>query len=154
MSKLNCSAFLALFLSLSACGDSSKRVSIGGLNYQIPRQYLVVTPPSLNEASLDSDSGMVALSFMEDEDFTDYVGANAWLPVSSVTAMVFSRYGTELKGVSPSFTDLESFSLEEKQVVEFESFYRVFVGDTRISWQLIPKERAKFYDMKAEVKWL
>ena len=144
---------LLLTLSLVACADSQKAFVIGGDVYQIPQEYLVAPFSSLDTASLDSDAGMVALSFNQDKDFSGYLGANAWLLKSAVTAILYTREGTELTGISPSFSGLVSFSIHEKNIVEFENSYRVFKGDTRISWESFPKVQAGFDGSKVKVKW-
>ena len=144
---------LLLSFSLVACADSQKTFVVGGDTYQIPNEYLVAPPSSLDTASLDSDVGMVALSFNQDEDFSGYVGANAWLPRSAITAMLYTREGTKLTGISPSFSSLVDLSINEKNVVEFEKSYRVFKGDTRISWEFFPKHQAIFDGSKVKVKW-
>ena len=69
-------------------------------------------PPSYFEnKSLDSDVGMVALSFNHDKDFFGYFGDNAWLPKSPITAILYSNEGTRLTGISSSFSNIIDFSI-------------------------------------------
>ena len=143
-----------ILLSLTACGDSQKSFSVGGSIYKIPSDYLVVVPSYFDSANLDSDAGMVALSFNQDESFSGYVGANAWLPKSPITAILYSREGTALTGFSPSLSNLVVFSVDGKHVVEFEKSYRVFKGDTRISWQAFPKLQASINGREIKARWM
>lgn len=143
-----------LFLSLTACGDSQKSFSIGGSTYKIPSDYLVMKPSFFDSENLDSDSGMVGLTFNHDKDFLEYMGADAWLPKSPVTAILYSRDGTALTGFSPSLSTFIEFSVDGKHVVEFEKSYRVFKGDTRISWQTLPKTQADIGGGEIRAKWV
>ncbi|MEX1221550.1 MAG: hypothetical protein WEA82_05505 [Idiomarina sp.] len=154
MIRISLFGLLGLLLSLTACGDSQKLFSIGGSTYKIPSDYLVMAPSSFDSAELDSDVGMVALSFSHDRNFSDYVGDNAWLPKSPITAILYSREGTELTGFSSSLSNLVGFSIEDKHVVEFEKNYRVFKGDTRISWQTFPKLQTRVGNDEIKAKWM
>ncbi|QUJ68602.1 hypothetical protein KDD30_05680 [Photobacterium sp. GJ3] len=146
--------FFGLFLSLMTCDDRQYSFTLGGFSYKIPSDYLVIPPPYLDGRSLDSDIGMVALSFNRDEVFREYLGANSWLPKSSILAILYSREGTKLTGFSPSFSQLVDFSVEGKQVVEFDTLYRVFKGDERTGWQTIPKFEASVVNGEIKAKWM
>src|SRR5690554_1121707 len=102
MIRISLFGLWGLFLSLTACGENQKSFSIGGSTYKIPSDYLVMAPSSFDSVNLDSDTGMVALSFNQDQNFSEYVGVNAWLPKSPITAILYSREGTKLTGFSPS----------------------------------------------------
>ncbi|MEM9101603.1 MAG: hypothetical protein AAGB12_04715 [Pseudomonadota bacterium] len=153
MIKLSSFGLLLLSFSLVACAGSQSTFVVGGESYQIPSEYLVVPSSSVNAVPLDSDVGMVALSFNQDKDFSDYLGANAWLPKSAITAILYTREGTELTGIPSSFSELVNFSIHEKNIIEFEKIYRVFKGETRIAWQSFPKAQAGFDGSKVKVKW-
>ncbi|MBD1558201.1 hypothetical protein HC752_14785 [Vibrio sp. S9_S30] len=77
MIKLNSFGLLLLSFSLVACAEPQKKFVVGGESYEIPSEYLVAASSSINTASLDSDVGMVALSFNQDEDFSSYLSDNA-----------------------------------------------------------------------------
>lgn len=153
MINVNSVGVLVLSVSLMACGDQAS-FSVGGSTYQIPGEYLVVQPSVFDRKSLDSDVGMVALTFNHDKDFSNYTGANAWLPRSSITAILYAVEDTELMGISPYFSNLIEFSIAEKVVIEFENSYRVFDGDTRIGWLAFPKLQASFDGDQVKAKWV
>ena len=155
MMKLSSFGLWVLFsLGTWACVDTQKIFSVGGSSYQIPAEYLVLAPFFIDGESLDNDVSMVALSFNQDKDFSDYIGPNAWLPKSPITAILYAREGTELKGVSPFFSELIGFSINEKHIVEFESSFRIFDGDTHISWRTFPKLKANFDGEQVKAKWI
>ncbi|MFC4653753.1 hypothetical protein ACFO3I_01815 [Rheinheimera marina] len=140
-------------ISVAGC-DIQKSVLLGDSVYQIPAEYLI-TPPSVFEMEEgDSDAGMVGLTFNQDQDFSEYLGADAWLPKNSITAILYSREGTKLTGISPLFSRPVEFSIEGKQLVEFENSYRLFNGNTRISWQAFPKQQTIIYETDVKAKWV
>lgn len=143
-----------LTMSLAACTDAKKTFSLGGSTYQVPVNYLVISPSSVENARLDDNIGMVALTFNHDEDFSDYMEANGWLPGNSVTAVLYAREGTTLTGFSPSLSSLEELSVDGENIIEFENSYRIFQDDTRISWQAFPKSQASFDGDKVTAKWM
>lgn len=155
MIKISLFGLWGFFLSLTACGDNQKIFSIGSSNYKIPSKFLVMTPSSFDIANLDNDAGMVALSFNQDQNFSEYMKANAWLsPKSSITAILYSREDTKLNGFLPSFSNLVGFSIKGKNVVEFEKSFRVFKGDTRISWQAFPKLHTNIGSDEIKARWM
>ena len=141
-------------VSLTACTDAKKAFSLGGSAYQVPADYLVISPSSFESTEFDDNISMVALTFNNDKDFSDYMEPNSWLPGSSITAILYAREGTSLTGFSPSFSSLVEFPVDGENIIEFENSYRIFQGDTRISWQALPKPQTSFDGEKVTAKWM